>query len=219
MQVKLVFIDCCKGFTTFLLTIQCPKPIFLEMLRRLKNIASVQIGLAFRSRIEPEADGVAVIQMRDLTEDNKLSHHDLTTVKVDGLSDHHLVKRKDLIFRSRGQTTTATIVDTEIGPAVVAAPLLRIRVTSKHVLPEYLCWFVNQPLAQAFLHSRATGTAMTLIGKSALDALEVPLPDLETQERIVALADLSNKEQKLMRELAEKKEKLVNGIQMRLATN
>ena len=59
---------------------------------------------------------------------------------------------------------------------------------------------------------------MTIIGKSALDALEVPLPDLETQERIVALADLSNKEQKLMRELAEQKEKLVNGIQMRLAT-
>ena len=59
---------------------------------------------------------------------------------------------------------------------------------------------------------------MTLIGKSALDALQVPLPDLETQERIVALADLSNKEQKLMRELAEQKEKLVNGIQMRLAT-
>ena len=188
------------------------------MIRQLKDIARVQMGVPFRSRIEPEADGVAVIQMRNLTEDNKLNHHDLITVKVDGLSDGHLVKCKDLIFRSRGQTTTATIVDTEIGLAVVASPLLRIRVTSKHVLPEYLCWVINQPLAQAFLHSRATGTSMTLIGKSALDALEVSLPDLETQEQIVALADLSNKEQKLMRELAEKKEKLVNGIQMRLAT-
>lgn len=177
------------------------------------------MGLAFRSRIEPEADGpVAVIQMRDLTEDNKLSHRNLITIKMNSLSDRHLVKRRDLIFRSRRQTTTAAIIDTKIGPAVVAAPLLRIRVTSKHVLPEYLWWFVNQPLAQAFLHSRATGTAMTVICKSALDDLQVPLPPLETQKRIVALADLSNKEQKLMRELAEKKEKLVNGIQMRLAT-
>ena len=177
------------------------------------------MGLSFRSRIEPEADGtVAVIQMRDLTENNKLSHRNLITVTMDSLSDRHLVKRRDLIFRSRGQTTTAAIVDTEIGPAVVAAPLLRVRATSKHVLPEYLCWFVNHPSAQAFLHSRATGTAMTVIGKSALDALEVPLPALETQERIVALADLSNQEQRLMRELAKKKEKLVNGIQMRWAT-
>ena len=189
------------------------------MLKTLKDIARVQMGLAFRSRIEPEADGtVAVIQMRDLTEDNKLSHRNLITIKMDKLSDRHLVKRKDLIFRSRRQTTTAAIIDTKIGPAVVAAPLLRIRVTSKHILPEYLCWFINQSSAQAFLHSRATGTAMTVIGKAALDDLQVPLPDLATQERIVALADLSNKEQKLMRELAAKKEKLVNGIQMRLAT-
>ena len=189
------------------------------MLKPLKDIALVQMGLAFRSRIEPEADGtVAVIQMRDLTEDNKLSHRNLITIKMDKLSDRHLVKRRDLIFRSRRQTTTAAIIDTKIGPAVVAAPLLRIRVTSKHVLPEYLCWFINQSSAQAFLHSRATGTAMTLIGKSALDDLQVPLPDLATQKRIVALADLSNKEQKLMRELAAKKEKLVSGIQMRWAT-
>ena len=179
------------------------------------------MGLAFRSRIEPEANGtVAVIQMRDLTEDNKLSHRNLITIKMNSLSDHHLVKRRDLIFRSRSrrQTTTAAIIDTKIGPAVVAAPLLRIRVASKHVLPEYLCWFINQSSAQAFLHSRATGTAMTVIGKAALDDLQVPLPPLETQKQIVSLADLSNKEQKLMRELAAKKEKLVNGIQMRWAT-
>ena len=189
------------------------------MLKTLKDIARVQMGLSFRSRIEPEADGtIAVIQMRDLTEDNKLSQRKLITVKMNGLNGRHLVKRNDLIFRSRGQTTTAAIVDTEIGSAIVAAPLLRIRVTSKRVLPEYLCWFVNQASAQAFLHSRATGTAMTVIGKSALGALQVPLPDLATQERIVALADLSNQEQRLMRELAAKKEKLVNGIQMRWAT-
>ena len=59
---------------------------------------------------------------------------------------------------------------------------------------------------------------MTVISKATLDTLEVPLPSLETQERIVALADLSNQEQRLMRELAKKKEKLVNGIQMRWAT-
>jgi len=195
------------------------KPVDFKLLKTLKDIALVQMGLAFRSRIEPEADGtIAVIQMRDLTGDNKLSHRNLITIKMDKLSDRHLVKRRDLIFRSRRQTTTAAIIDTKIGPAVVAAPLLRIRVTGKHVLPEYLCWFINQSSAQAFLHSRATGTAMTVIGKSALDDLQVPLPDLATQKRIVSLADLSNKEQKLMRELAAKKEKLVNGIQMRLAT-
>lgn len=189
------------------------------MKNKLKDIALVQMGLSFRSRIEPDAHGnMAVIQMRDLTEDNKLDHSNLTTININDINERHLVKYKDLVFRSRGKTTTATIIDKALGRTIIAAPLFLIRVTSKNVLPEYLCWFINLSSSQAFLHSRATGTAMTMIGKSALDALEIPLPNLETQEQIVALANLLNKEQRLMRELAEQKEKLVKAIQMRLAT-
>lgn len=185
---------------------------------KLKDIALVQMGLSFRSRIEPDAEGdVSVIQMRDLTED-KLDYRTLTTVNINGIDERHLVQCKDLIFRSRGKTTTATIINRELGRAVVAAPLFIIRATSEKVLPEYLYWFINLSSSQAFLHSRATGTAMIMIGKSALDALEIPLPSLETQARIVALADLLNQEQRLMRALAEQKEKLVKAIQMRLAT-
>ncbi len=185
---------------------------------KLKDIALVQMGISFRSRIEPDAEGnVAVIQMRDLTED-KLDYRTLTTFNINGINERHLVQCKDLIFRSRGKTTTATIIDRELGRAVVAAPLFIIRATSEKVLPEYLYWFINLSSSQAFLHSRATGTAMIMIGKSALDALEIPLPNLETQARIVALADLLNQEQSLMRALAEQKEKLVKAIQMRLAT-
>ena len=186
---------------------------------KLKDIALVQTGLSFRSRIEPDADGnVAVIQMRDLTEDNKLDCRNLTTVNINDLNEHHLVQCKDLVFRSRGKTTTAAIIDQEPGQAVVAAPLFIIRATSEKLLPEYLYWFIILSSSQAFLHSRATGTAMTVVGKSALDALEIPLPNLETQEQIVALADLLNKEQRLMKNLAEQKEKLVKAIQMRLVT-
>ncbi len=189
------------------------------MKNKLKNIALVQMGLSFRSRMEPDTDGnVAVIQMRDLTEDNKLDHSNLTTININDINERHLVECKDLVFRSRGKTTTAAIIDQEPGQAVVAAPLFLIRATSEKVLPEYLYWFINLSSSQAFLHSRATGTAMTMIGKSALDALEIPLPDLEIQEQIVTLADLLNKEQRLMKNLAEQKEKLVKTIQMRLAT-
>ena len=185
---------------------------------KLKDIALSQMGLPFRSRMEPDADGnVAVIQMRDLTED-KLDYRTLMTVNINDLNERHLVQYKDLICRTRGQNTTATIIDQEPGRAVVAAPLFIIRATSEKLLPEYLYWFINLSSSQAFLHSRATGTAMTVIGKSALDALEIPLPNLETQEQIVALADLLNKEKRLMKNLAEQKEKLVKTIQMQLAT-
>ena len=140
------------------------------------------------------------------------------TININGINERHLVKYKDMIFRSRGKTTTATIIDKEPGRTVVSAPLFLIRTTSEKVLPEYLYWFINLSSSQAFLHSRATGTMMIMIGKSALDALEIPLPNLEIQEQIVTLADLLNKEQRLMKNLAEQKEKLVKAIQMQLVT-
>ena len=124
---------------------------------KLKDIALVQMGLSFRSRIEPDVDGdVAVIQMRDLTED-KLNYGNLMTININDINERHLVKYKDLVFRSRGKTTTATIIDKEPGRTVVSAPLFLIRTTSQKVLPEYLYWFINQSSSQAFLHSRATG--------------------------------------------------------------
>ena len=66
------------------------------------------MGLSFRSRIEPDTDGnVAVIQMRDLIED-KLDYGNLMTININGINERHLVECKDLVFRSRGKTTTAT---------------------------------------------------------------------------------------------------------------
>jgi hypothetical protein len=76
---------------------------------------------------------------------------------MNDLKERHWVKRNDLVFRSRGQTNTVALIDKAVDQAVVAAPLLHIRVESQQVLPEYLCWFINQSASQAVLQSQATG--------------------------------------------------------------
>lgn len=181
---------------------------------QLREIAHVQMGLSFRSRFEAEREGnVAVIQMRDLAEGRRLDHScNLASVIIEDVDRRHFVKSKDLVFRSRGKTTTAAVLEARLERTIVAAPLLRIRVTSERVLPEYLCWFINQSSSQSFLHSRATGTAVVMIGKSVLDALEVPIPDHAEQKKIVALAVLSDKERRLMSDLAEQRKRLIAGL-------
>jgi len=187
------------------------------MTTELRELATVQMGLAFRARPEPEKGGnTLVIQMRDLSADNRLDVRHLLTVQRNDVNAHHFVRRKDLIFRSRGKTTTTALIDAEPERTVVAAPLLRVRVASGKVLPEYLLWFINQPLSQAFLHRRATGTAMVTIGKSVLEALEISLPDLATQKRIAAIAALSERERRLMRALAENTKRLADGLSIRM---
>ncbi|WP_265735815.1 restriction endonuclease subunit S [Acinetobacter sp. AM] len=187
---------------------------------KLKKLASIQTGHSFRSKIEPDSDGnISVIQMKDLTEDNRLNAKELVQIDMQDLKEHHRVKINDLAFRSRGQTNTAAIIDQQLKDAVIAAPLLRIRVESNLILPAYLCWFINQPSSQAALQSKATGTAVRMIGISAIEDLEVVVPSLDVQQKIIKIYQLSIDEQKLMNALAKKKEVLTGAILMHLAMN
>jgi restriction endonuclease S subunit len=69
------------------------------------------------------------------------------------------------------------------GKAVVAAPLLRIRITSPdRILPEYLNWYISQRDAQVFFNSSAKGTLQKMISKQAIEELEISLPSLAPQD-------------------------------------
>lgn len=187
---------------------------------KLKEIASVQMGHSFRSKLEPDPNGnISVIQMKDLTEDNRMNDQELVQIDMQDLKQHHRVKLNDLAFRSRGQTNTAALIDQVPNDAVIAAPLLRIRVENNSIMPAYLCWFINQPSSQAVLQSKATGTAVRMIGKPAVEELEVIIPSLNLQQKIIEIYQLSTDEQKLIKALAKKKEVLIDAILMDLAMN
>lgn len=187
---------------------------------KIKELATVQMGYSFRSRLEAsEGGGVAVIQMKDLLDDNTVGCDGLVRINMESMKDHHLAQRGDLVFRSRGSVTTAAVLLEDPGKAVVAAPLLRIRVTRPDmILPEYLNWYISQREAQIFLTSRAKGTAQTMISKQAIEELEVALPSLEKQKNIVELAAMSAREKNLLRTLADKREQYISTVLMQFAT-
>ena len=185
----------------------------------IKNIATVQMGYSFRSRLEVSKDGeVAVIQMKDLLDDNTVGCEGLIRIDMDSVKDHHLVHKGDLVFRSRGIISNTAILLEDPGKAVVAAPLLRIRVTKpKKILPEYLNWYISQREAQVFLTSRAIGTAQKMISKEVLEDLEVLLPSIEKQTNIIELASLAAREQIMLGVLAQKRRQYMSKLLMQLA--
>lgn len=160
---------------------------------------------------------MAVIQMKDLSNNNRVDLSTLTCIDMDNPQKHHLVKPGDLIFRSRGLSSTSAILLDDPGVAVVAAPLLRIRVRDRGILPEYLNWFISQAPAQSYLTSHAKGTAQKMISKETLDGLEVDVPNREQQKAIIALASLGEKEQHIMKKLAEKRHQSISTHLIRLA--
>jgi hypothetical protein len=176
----------------------------------LQKIASIQIGYSFRGRLDSVSSGaVAVIQMKDLDND-VVSCSSLVRIDDHGHKEHHLVRIGDLVFRSRGVTNTCAILLNDPGEAVVAAPLFRIRAASSLVLPRYLNWYINQSPAQAFLATHAKGTAQKMISKDALENLEVFLPQLEQQRKILEVATLAEQEQSIMKKLTDKRKRYIS---------
>lgn len=179
---------------------------------QIKELAQVQMGYSFRSRLEISADGdTAVIQMKDLTDDNTVDCSALAMVDMGKLKPHFLVQKGDLIFRTRSLTLNTAIMQQDIDRAVVSAPLFRIRITKPElILPEYLNWYISQRDAQVFLTSRAGGTNQKMIGKQDIEELEIPLPSVEKQKIIVETALLAAREQAILKTLAEKRAQYIS---------
>ena len=180
-------------------------------MRKLHELATVQMGYSFRSRLETSEDGgLAVIQMKDLMDNNTVNCDDLVRIDMESMKGHHLAKRGDLLFRARGSLNTSAILLDDPGKAVVAAPLLRIRVRDPDkVLPEYLNWYISQRDAQIFLTSRAEGTFLKMISKQMVENLEIALPSIDRQKSIIELATLSANEENLLHTLAYKRKQFV----------
>jgi restriction endonuclease S subunit len=184
----------------------------------LGKIADVQAGYSFRSRLESlESGAVSVIQMKDLTDENRVCCEELVKVDMEIPKAHHLLRPGDIIFRSRGLVTNSAIMLDALDAAVLAAPLLRIRCNNSVVMPEYLNWYINQKPAQSYLRSCAEGTALKMISKQSLENLEILVPSMERQRLISELAALVEQEQGLMKKLAERRSQYITVTLLYLA--
>jgi hypothetical protein len=80
------------------------------------------------------------------------------------------------------------------------------------VKPEYLAWAINQPPAQRHFDVAARGTNIRMIPRSSLDDLELDVPDIATQRKIVAVDALAERERELSLFAAETRRKMMSLI-------
>ncbi len=188
------------------------------MIMPLTKIAEIRMGYSFRSRLEVDAEGdVAVIQMKDIDDSHILYPEKLAHIYMPDLKDHHLVKKGDLLFRSRGNSNFVSRVASNLGRTVLAAPMMLIRPQTNMIKPSYLQWFINQSSSQNILLAQAKGTAVKMISKASLEQLLITIPSLTDQQRIVEISQLVVQEANLMKKLMERRRGLIEGMLMQKA--
>lgn len=186
---------------------------------KIKDIATIQMGYSFRSKLEASETGnIKVIQMKDLLDDNTVDCSGLMKIDMQTPKEQHFVQIGDLVFRSRGQINTSAVILENPEEAIVASPLIRIRITNPEtVLPEYLNWYISQTDAQRYLTSVQAGTSVNMVGTQQLEQMPVHIPSLSIQKNIVELAALSARERTILNTLAEKRDKYISTLLTQIA--
>lgn len=178
---------------------------------KLKEIAEITSGYSFRTKIQndPKGDTYA-IQMRDISEDRTkiiaVPH------MVDGSKIHekHLLKKGDLLFMAKGANNFAVCYDINFKPAVAASAFFIIRIKISELLPAYLCLYINSEMGQNYLQANMAGTYIPNINKSTLIDMEINIPTIENQEKLIKLFQTFKKEKQIISDIIMKKEIVVN---------
>ena len=177
----------------------------------LSSLASIRSGFPFREKIVHDDTGdVRVLQIRDLRLNRATEAADLPLIKTPkGRST--LLEPGDIVIPARGehyQAVNFTLPETTLA----SSQLLTLRVTNDSVLPGYLCWALNQPKAQHTLHNESRGSNMPLLSRQSLSAIQVSLPPLATQQKIIDLQQLWQQEQHLTQQLLNNREAMLKGM-------
>ncbi len=186
---------------------------------KLNRIATVKSGYHSRGRVESHEDGShLLLQARDVDGENLAYQTDSLIRFHPELSriDGNL-KKNDILFMARGARNYSVLL-TEIPDSTLAAACFFIvRVADDRVLPAFLCWYLNQtPVERYLVRHTGRGVHMPVVRRAVLENLDIPLPDLEIQMKIVELDTLRREEENLTNLLAEKRKQLITASCLKL---
>lgn len=176
-------------------------------------IADIRTGYQFRKRIEHDPAGdVKVILMKDVLDDLSLNTNALQKCYLGPKKGKYLLSCGDVLFKAKGSNNRAGVLLDNIGEVVASSQFLVIRPDKERAVPLYLAWFINQACEQGVFKRMGEGSYIPFVSKAALEEMEVPLPPLDIQQKIVKLYQLQLQEKKLMNQIVTKRSKLVSGV-------
>lgn len=161
-------------------------------------------GIAYghTASAEAEAVGPRFLRITDLS-DAGVDWKSVPYCRCDDTNKYAL-KRGDIVFARTGATTGKNYLISDLLETTVFASYLIRLDTSSEFPPEYLSHYFRSPRYWRQITERSKGTAQPGVNASVLSKLEVPLPPLREQRRIVAKLDDLTARSRRAREALEK---------------
>ncbi|MDY7220292.1 restriction endonuclease subunit S [Denitrificimonas sp. JX-1] len=195
-------------------------------LKALGDIADIRTGFTFREKVEEVSVGgnAHVAQIKDVrsawetTHTARLHAHQLPMIKWEG-KDKAFASLGTVLLPSRGSKggyfrASCLVPDQSSELPVVVSSQFLVITPKQGILPEFLCWSLNRPEMQHWISEGAgsQGTSLVMLNAKLAKELELAIPDLSTQQKILHLNELWEKEQQLTQALLSNRETMLQGM-------
>lgn len=169
-------------------------------------------GYSFRQKVEHDPNGsVSVIQMKDLEDYSTITAFTLTRVVGESISNKYFLKKGDILFICKGSNNYALVYDLDKPKAVASSAFFVLRPDTFKILPAYLAWYINQIPVQKYLKENMAGSYIPNINKSTIEAIEIVLPKIDIQKKVVEMDFLRKREYLLTKVLLDRRKQHIAG--------
>lgn len=185
---------------------------------KLGKLADIRSGHSFRSKVQQSPDewDHYVLQLKDV---QKNGHIDLdqaarVNIRVNMTQEKtpRTLQPGDILLRARGGYYYSGLFNADMPNVIAAGQFFVLSPNTDIIYPAYLCWYLNQPIAQQYLQRNDTGSNIPMINKQTISNLPIKLPSLNTQHKIARIHQSWLKEKKLTEQLLNNREQMMRGL-------
>lgn len=155
--------------------------------KRLAELAEFRNGVNYNKN--SFGSGIKVVGVSDFQDYTKPRYSELQQINPDGIvTQRNILRDGDIVFvRSNGNRELigrSLFIEEPPEEITHSAFTIRLRFTSREVLPKFYAYCFRTPLIRRALTAHGGGTNINNLNQDILGALEVPVPPTSEQRRI-----------------------------------
>jgi type I restriction enzyme, S subunit len=134
---------------------------------------------------EYETDGIPVVMPKDIA-DGRISGESVARVSEQTATrlQRHKLKPRSIVLPRRGEVTKRAYIREDQEGWICGTGCLKIELHGRHLVPEYLYYFIEQEHVTKWLLQHAVGTTMLNLSAGIVSALPIRYPSTDVQTAI-----------------------------------
>ncbi len=174
---------------------------------KLSELSLIRTGVTLRNTIQSDSTGdIVVFQPRDIQNGEFTDNPSYIDSKQINNLNRHTLQKGDLLIANKGLKFGVFLFKNELNKSIASGSFFVIKPDLKKCIPEYLEWFLTQPSTKNYLLRNSSTVTIPTLPKTVLDKLEIVLPPLPIQTKIINMLTVIRKEQNILKKLIEKTE-------------